>query len=144
LASPDGEYLPKDIEIAYSYPNVSEAIGPNFTVKADFWRVKLETIPYYNYSKNYIVYYSPIPFVFKVVNDSEIFCSIALFLPDDYKVSSYSYQEIYPGYTVYYAWAGNWKYSPIKTIFTFTGVGTYNIYMESGLGCFNFTIEEYY
>jgi len=129
-----------DVNIAYSYSSVYDSIGPAFVVKTDFWRVRIETVPYFNYSGKYIAYYAPIPFTIKVVRPAalNIFSSVALFYPSDHNVTTWQYQE-----SISYA-LPNREYVPVRATYTFEGAGSYRIFIGSGTGCFNFGIEEYY
>jgi hypothetical protein len=147
LATPNSTML-EVFKTGYSYPDVYYGNSPNFTIKAYFWRVELETMPYYNYSESYIVYYSDAPMnIIRIWKDTAYFgnpfSSIAMLSPIEYNVTTYVEGEV-RGFRFYYAFS-NRKYTPVKTIYTYTGLGNYSITLaEVGIGCFKFTIEEYY
>lgn len=114
LATPNSTLL-EVFEKAYSYPDVYYDAGPNFTVKTNFWRVIIKTVPFYNYSESYIVYYSSEPLnIIRIWRDKQYFgsafASIAMLSPIEYNVSTYTYAEL-RGFGFYYAWAGRQIYT---------------------------------
>jgi hypothetical protein len=144
----------EDVEIAYSYPNVYNTTSPSFTVKGDFWRIRWETIPYYNYTGSilyyYLYYYEPAPFgIFK---DGEVVGLMQVFKPSIYNVTHWGSihsgeKDIYYAVTREYTNYGvkEYGYVPIRSPYTLMmGKGAYYISAQGITGCFNFTIEEYY
>jgi hypothetical protein len=141
--------VPGNWEIAYSYPNVYERNGPLFTVNEDFWRIKVETVPYYNYTNNndsLIIYYNQFPINnIRVWRDQAYvdnpFSSIVLLDPTyDYNVQTAGTAQDYDQY-FYVSW--NNGYVPVETIQNFYGTGDYTISIDTGVCCLKFTIEEY-
>jgi hypothetical protein len=131
------------VNIAYSYSNVYDSISPNFTVKTDFWRARIETVPYFNYSGKYIAYYAPIPFTIKVIRPAplNIFGFMTMLLPSDHNVTTTYWH--YQNESISYALPEK-EYVPVRAVYTFEGTGIYKILMAGGTGCFRFQIEEYY
>jgi hypothetical protein len=151
----------EDVEIAYSYPNVYNTTSPSFTVKGDFWRIRWETLPYYNWTggfpKHPIVYYAPVPSVLGVFKDEEVVGLIEVFEPSAYNVTHWGFEGAGDKIDVCYALTWDYGYVPIRSPYTLmTGKGTYYISAQgiartrgweatqSITGCFNFAIEEYY
>lgn len=133
-----------NVEIAYPIPNVYNMTGPNFVIKADFWRVRIQSVPYYNYSGNLIAYFAPIPMVIKIVRPPpnatgfpSSFGSMAVLEPSIYGITTWHYNQ-----PISYAFPDR-QYVPIEATYTFNGAGTFLAYMDNGTGCFNFAIEEY-
>jgi hypothetical protein len=136
-------------ETAYSYPNVYERNGPLFSVNADFWRMKVQTIPYYNYTNNnasLIIYYNQFP-----INNIRIwkdqayvdnpYGSIVLLDPTyDYNVNAAGTAQDSDQY-FYVSWTDG--YVPVETINNFYGKGNFTISVDTGVCCLKFTIEEY-
>jgi hypothetical protein len=139
------------VEIAYSYPNVYNTTSPSFIVKGDFWRIRWETIPYYNYtyytgSILYYIYhhYEPAPSIFGIFKDGEVVGLMQVFKPSIYNVTHWG--GIHSGEKdIYYALTREYTYVPIRSPYTLMmGKGAYYISAQCITGCFNFTIEEYY
>ena len=136
-------------QIAYSYPNIYYTNGPLFNIKEDFWRAKVQTIPYYNYSNGedtMIIYYNQAP-----INNIRIwkdqayvdnpFSSIVMLDPTyDYNVTTSGTAQALDQY-FYVSWKE--QYMPVETVPTFAGKGNYIVSLDTGIACFNFTIEEY-
>jgi hypothetical protein len=136
-------------ETAYSYPNVYERNGPLFTVNEDFWRMKVETVPYYNYTNNndsLIIYYNEFPInLIKIWKDQAYvdnpYGSIVLLDPTyDYNVQTAGSAQDYDQY-FYVSWKNG--YVPVETVNNFCGTGDYTISIDTGVCCLKFTIEEY-
>lgn len=137
----------EDIQVAYPIDHVSNDTTPAFTVTKDFWRVTVQTVPYFNYSQKYIAYYAPIPFTFRVIvpppdsnSTPRFFSSMSLLEPPVYGVRTWIHRDL-PG--VSYA-SPNSEYVPVNAVYTFEGKGTYAVYVYDGTGCFGLEIEEYY
>jgi hypothetical protein len=136
------------VEIAYSYPNVQNDTGPSFNITTDFWRVKLETVPYYTYHGD-IAYYTPVPLSLRVYRPFPILKAvgpITLFEPLVYNVSSNVWQ--YDSFLSHLRRGA--QYLPVKANYTFFGAGTYAITFAEGItvinrtASFSLTIEQYY
>jgi len=136
-------------ETAYSYPNVYERNGPLFTVNRDFWRIKVETVPYYNYTNNndsLIIYYNQFPInLIKIWKDQAYvdtpYSSIVLLDPTyDYNVQTAGTAQDYDQY-FYVSWTNG--YVPVETVHNFYGTGDYTISIDTGVCCLKFTVEEY-
>jgi hypothetical protein len=154
-----GEYGEvKEVKIAYSYPKVYNVSSPSFTIKGDIWRLKWETIPYYNVSfgpeGEAILYYayfrykratpSLIP-AFQVLQNNGIITEIEVLSPRTYNATLLlmsADEWIFCATPSFY----NGSYVPVKSFYTTitSGPGTYYISAQGITGCFNFTIEEYY
>ncbi len=126
-------------ETSYSYPNVFEKNGPLFTVKENFWRMKVQTIPYYNYTNNndsLIIYYNQFP-----INNIRIwkdqayvdnpYSSILLLDPTyDYNVQTAGTAQALDQY-FYVSWKN--AYVPVETVQNFYGTGDYTISIDTGV-----------
>jgi hypothetical protein len=143
------ESAPGYWKTAYSYSNVYYWHGPLFTVKTDFWRMKVQTVPFYNYTNNndsLIIYYNQEP-----INNIRIwkdeayvdnpFSSIVMLDPTyDYNVQTSGTAQALDQY-FYVSWKN--AYVPVETVHAFSGMGNYMLSLDTGICCFNFTIEEY-
>jgi hypothetical protein len=136
-------------ETAYSYPNVYERNGPLFTVNEDFWRIKVETVPYYNYTSNndsLIIYYNQFPInLIKIWKDQAYvdnpYSSIVLLDPTyDYNVQTAGTAQDHDQY-FYVSWTS--AYVPVEITRNFYGAGDYTISIDTGVCCLKFTVEEY-
>ncbi len=143
--------MPNTFAVAYSYPDnhfTNEGDLQNFTVKEDFWRITLTTLPYYTYTTENvtsIVYYNGFP-----QNNIQIWKNNAF---TDNPASSitlldptYQY-NVQTGYNIvgdtnFYTNVLD-PYVPVVTSQVLSGAGTYFVTLEISIGCFNFTIEEY-
>jgi len=134
------------VHMIVAYPNDNySSISPRFAVTRDLWRIRWETIPYYNFSYpnhpefTYIVYYGPSPSSpFKVYKDSELVVIIELLRLDSYNAG-------YEGHSSEGFYYTSHEYISAKSNFFFmVGSGTYYITIQDITGCFKFTIEEYY
>jgi hypothetical protein len=140
----------EDFKTVNTYPDIHYSNGidfPNFTTMTSFWRVTVETLPYYSYTVENvttIVYYSVTPWsTIQIWKDSALhdnpFGSITLLDPHYEYNAPTGYASLFgiEFYTTY----GN--YVPVRTTQIFAGVGNYVVSLEMTIGCFNFTIEEY-
>jgi hypothetical protein len=148
LVSTEGS-MPGYVQTAYSYPNVYYGHSPLFTVGEEFWRMKVETIPYYNYTQNgdsLIIYYNQQPInTIRIWRDEAYvdnpFSSIVLLDPTyDYNVNTVGTAQALDQY-FYVSWKE--AYEPVETTLSFSGSGNYLISIDAGIGSFKFTIEEY-
>ncbi len=148
LATENG--APGYFEITHSYPNmhISNDDPQTFTIKEKFWRVTVETLPYFSYTVGNVtsvVYYNGAP-----MNTIQIWKDLAfannpigsITLLDPY----YEYNAT-AGYNTdlgldFYAAVSN-PYVPVRTAQILSGAGNYAITLEMKVCCFNFTIEEY-
>ena len=151
LASDNSE----DLAIVQSYPNVYNKTGPQFTVKADFWRIKWETVQYYknlsSWWANLDLYYVA-PSKFWIWNATQaydvggIVGFIELLDPMNYTWSVFYRTDQSGDLTTYYRSSiiGG-AYEPVMGYWTLmTGKGEYYVSALETTGCFRITIEEYY
>jgi hypothetical protein len=138
----------EDVEIAYSYPNVYNTTSPSFTVKGDFWRIRWETLPYYNYTgtfpKHPILYYGPVPSILGIFKDGEVVGLIQVFKPSVYNVTHWGSDSVGGEIQMCYALTWDYGYVPISSYTLMMGKGAHYISAQDITGCFNFIIEEYY
>jgi hypothetical protein len=143
------ESMPANVEISYSHSNVYYKNGPLFNVKGSFWRVHVQTVPYYNFTNgndSMIIYYNQAPINnIRIWRDTAYvnnpFSSIVMLDPTyDYGVATSGTAQAYDQY-FYVSWKE--EYVPVETTLNFAGTGNYVISLDTGVGCFNFTIEEY-
>jgi hypothetical protein len=139
-------------KIAYSYPIIYNETSPSFTINSEAWRVKWEVLPYFNQTFSYAwatVYfalinpshYNPVAY-FRVWGDREFVGLIEIHEPSMYNVTSMC-DEIRLGNLFYIYYSA--EYISIRGSYTLmTEKGTYYIQPYRIVGCFNFTIEEYY
>lgn len=150
LASDNSE----DLMIVHSYPDVYNKTGPQFTVKADFWRIKWETVQYYrNQSKwaNLDLYYVA-PSKFWIWNATQAYDAggivgfIELLDPENYTHAIFYRTDQSGGLTTYYR-SGiiGGAYELVMGYWTLmTGRGDYFVSALETTGCFRITVEEYY
>jgi hypothetical protein len=143
------ESMPDFFITAYSAPDVYHVVGPYFAVTGNFWRVRVETAPYYNYSmagESHIIYYSQAPMNnIRMWKDAAYtnnpYDSMSMLVPDyDYNATTSGTSQV-NDQNFYMAWLE--QYIPVRTVHNCAGPGNYTMTLEMGIGCFNFTIEEY-
>ncbi len=141
--------IPGYTQIAYSYPNVYYAQGPLFSTKTDFWRIKTQTVPFYNYTQNgdvLIIYYNQLPMNnIRIWKDQAYadnpFSSVVLLDPTyDYNVTTVGTAQVSDQF-LYVSWKE--AYVPVVTTQNLSGMGNFLISLDTGIGCFKFTVEEY-
>jgi hypothetical protein len=152
ILATSNESMPEVFRTAYSYSKVYYSNAPDqpsFSIKGNFWRVKVETLSYYNYSSDsgsFIIYYSEAPMnIIRIWKDNAYhgnpYGSITMLNPDyDYNVTTFGYARVLD-IDLYISWAD--KCTPVRAVHTFAGKGNYTISLEMTIGCFNFTVEEY-
>jgi hypothetical protein len=142
---------PENFRIANNYSDIhysQENDLPNFTVTESFWKVTVETLPYYSVTVENvtsIVYYSDEPWAtIQIWKDNAFtnnpFGSVTLLEPQYEYNAPTGYNNMY-GIDFYTTYG---TYTPVKTTQIFAEPGNYFVSLQMMIGCFNLTIEEYY
>jgi hypothetical protein len=141
---------PEDFKIANNYSDIhysKESDFPNFTATESFWKITVETLPYYSINPENvtsIVYCSDDPYAtIQIWKDRALtnnpFGSITLLEPHYQYNAPTGYANLY-GFDFFTTYG---TYTPVRVAQIFAGPGNYVVSLQMMIGCFNFTIEEY-